>query len=664
MNADLISAEAAKLRELIRYHNRLYYNENRTEISDDEYDALMRRLQSIETQYPSFRTPDSPTLRVGTEPVNDFPEIPWDPPMLSLSNVFNRMEFDNFERRIIDELGLDEPPVYSVEPKLDGVALAVVYKKSLLEKGGTRGDGKTGEDITDNIRTIHTVPLRLKGDSDTSITVRGEVIFRKEDFFRMNAQRESTGEKKFANTRNAASGSLRQLDSRITASRPLTFIVYGVAEFPADIDRQSTLLKYLSECGFTLSGENRVCSGADEVEKAYHKLENSRDSLPYDIDGVVIKLNDIRLRERMGELSRSPRWAIAWKFHAEEVVTTLLSIDIQVGRTGRLTPVAKLVPVEVGGVSVSSATLHNEDELLRKDARFGDLVIIRRAGDVIPEVVRSLGAPDGKSRSVAYQFPSECPVCAGPVIRPENEAVHRCINPSCPARLCESLFHWGSRNALDIEGLGETVCGQLVNNGFVNDIADLYRLTSLQVANLDRMGNISAAKLIDAVKGSLSTDLQRFITGIGIPGVGRTVAGLLTRSFRTIDDIMAAEKEDIESIHGIGPIIADAIILFFGDPVTRKTVDRLLSLNFTLSNPVSTGVRPLEGRTLVFTGSISLPRNKARELAEKAGARVTNTVSKNTDYLVAGPSAGSKLTKARKLGVEVIDETSFLHMCE
>ncbi len=663
MNPDIQRAEAEKLRELIRYHNRLYYNENRTEISDDEYDALMRRLQYLEAQYPELLTPDSPTLRVGTEPVYDFPPITWNPPMLSLGNVFTRAEFDTFEKRIIDELGLSSPPAYSVEPKFDGVALAVIYENSLLQKGGTRGDGTLGEDITANVRTINTVPLCLSGGSGVAITVRGEVIFRKDDFTRMNSERETAGKKTFANTRNAASGSLRQLDSRITATRPLTFMAHGVADFPAGITRQSAMLDYLSKSGFAVSGKNRVCKGADEVEKAYHDLEDERDSLPFDIDGMVIKLDDIQLQNRMGELSRSPRWAVAWKFNAEEVVTTLKTIEMQVGRTGRLTPVAKLEPVEVGGVSVSSATLHNEDELRKKDARPGDLVVIRRAGDVIPEVVRSLGAPEGMRRSSAFEFPVECPVCTGPVTRPDNEAVHRCINPSCPARLREGLFHWGSRDALDIEGLGETICDQLVSNGFVLDIAGLYELKSLQVAHLDRMGDISAAKLVDAIKASLDTELQRFITGIGILGVGRTVARLLSTKFRTIEDIMTASKEDIENIHGIGTVIADSIVVFFSDPVTRKVIDRLLALDFQLKNSISGGNRPLEGKTIVFTGSLSIARNKARELAESAGAKVTKSVSKKTDYLVAGPNAGSKLTKALNLRVEVIDEAAFLKMC-
>jgi DNA ligase (NAD+) len=662
MIPDEVRSEVRELRKLIRYHNRLYYTEDRAEISDDEYDALMRRLAHLEELHPGLATPDSPTRRVGDSPLSSFDSITWEPPMLSLSNVFSEDQFREFNDRIMRKLDLDEEPAYSVEPKLDGLAVALVYRNGILENGGTRGDGRQGEDVTPNLRTIRSIPLKLDQDAPEELVVRGEVIYRREDFERLNRRRQSRGFETFVNPRNAASGSLRQLDSGITARRPLSFVAYGTADWPQGIDCLHSLFSFLESLGIPINPWNSICRGTDEVIEAYHGIEERRDGLPWEIDGVVIKLDRADLQRGMGELSRSPRWATAWKFRAQEAVTKLLDIQLQVGRTGKLTPVAKLEPVFVGGVTVSNATLHNEDELRKKDARPGDRVIVRRAGDVIPEVVRSLGNPGG-SRGEPFEFPRNCPVCGGPVAREESEAAHRCMNPSCPARIRESLFHWGSRDALDIQGLGARLSEQLVETGLVADVSDLYQLTQQQLESLERMGGKSAANLLQELEASKKADLQRFLAGLGIPGIGRTVSGLLADRFRDIGELMNADEETLTGIEGIGQVLAESIARFFSQPVTKGVVERLLEAGFDpRSSRESSEGHPLSGLTVVFTGSISIPRSRARELAEGAGAKVTTSVSANTDLVIAGPGAGSKLRKARDLGVRVISEEDFRGM--
>jgi len=542
---------------------------------------------------------------------------------------------------------------------MDGLAVALVYENGILTKAGTRGDGSRGEDVTANARTLRSIPLKI--DYPGIIEIRGEVVFRKSDFRKMNIERKSAGLDEFVNPRNAASGSLRQLDSRITASRPLSFIAYGTALWPDGIESQHALIEFLEGLGIPVNPYNDFLSGVDEIENAYHSLEENRDDLPWEIDGVVIKLDEASLQIRMGTLSRFPRWATAWKFKAEEAVTRLLDIEIQVGRTGRLTPVARLDPVFVGGVTVSSATLHNEDELSKKDVRPGDTVIVRRAGDVIPEVVRSLGCPAGE-RGKKYVFPISCPVCNGPVAREEDASAHLCMNPSCPARLRESLFHWGSRDALDIEGLGIRLAEQLVDSGMVRDVADLYSLTSGQIESLDRMGPISANNLIEELKKSRLVDLQRFVTGLGIPGIGRTVSGILADRFGTIQEIIDADESEFLSIDGIGPVLADNLHRFFTEDVTLGVVKRLISEGFRPEKASADDrEKLLDGLTVVFTGGISMPRPEARRIAEKAGAKVTNSVSKMTDIVVAGPGAGKKLSEARELGVEIVSEDEFLN---
>lgn len=656
-----IEAEARELRELIRYHDRLYYSENRTEISDGEYDALMRRLMELEDRWPGLLTDDSPTHRVGAEPLSSFPSIEWDPPMLSLDNVFSEEGFREWEDRVVRELGLEGPPDYSVEPKLDGLAVALVYRDGILERAGTRGDGTEGEDVTPNARTVRSIPLVLQGGFPGTLVARGEVIFRRDDFREMNRQREAMGLEPFVNPRNAASGSLRQLDSRITSERPLSFVAYGTAEWPRGASDMHSLFGLLGSLGLPVNPWNRTCTGCEQVCAAYRRLEAERQELPWDVDGVVVKLDRADLQEGMGTISRSPRWAVAWKFRAEEAVTRLLDIELQVGRTGKLTPVARLEPVFVGGVTVSSATLHNADELQKKDARPGDTVIVRRAGDVIPEVVRSLGSPGG-ARSEPFLFPDSCPVCGGPVVREESEAAHRCMNPSCPARLSESLFHWGSRDALDIEGLGSKLAEQLVDSGLVKGFQDLYRLTVDELAGLPRMGGKSAANLVRQLRDSTKADLRRFLTGLGIPGIGRTVAGSLAESFDDLGSLMDAGMDSLTSVEGVGPVLAGSLYRFFRDPVTRDVVEGLMEAGFDPKGGGPFRAGSLSGLTVVFTGSISIPRERARQLAEDAGAKVTGSVSSATDLVVAGPGAGSKLDRARELGIRVIDEEGFLAM--
>ena len=660
MIPERVNAEAENLRKLIRYHNGLYYAEDRTEISDGEYDALIQRLIELESRWPELATEDSPTHRVGSQPLSHFPSILWDPPMLSLDNVFSAEEFGEFDRRIRHELKLEEDPVYSVEPKLDGLAVALIYRNGVLLRAGTRGDGSDGEDVTPNVRTLRSIPLKLSSTLSGDLVVRGEVIFRKDDFQKMNRERESGGLEPFVNPRNAASGSLRQLDSRITASRPLRFIAYGTARWPAGIASQHSLFDFLGRLGIPVNPYNSVCRGAHEVEIAYHRLEENRDAMPWEIDGVVIKLNGATFQMQMGTLSRFPRWAAAWKFKAEEAVTRLIDIELQVGRTGKLTPVAKLEPVFVGGVTVSSATLHNEDELRRKDARPGDTVIVRRAGDVIPEVVRSLGRSDSV-RGKRFEFPLNCPVCGGPVAKEEDASAHRCMNPSCPAKLRESLFHWGARDALDIEGLGSKLAEQLADKDLVKDVSDLYNLTWQQLVSLDRMGEKSADNLLLELEKSLNANLQRFIAGLGIPGIGRTVSGLLSGRFSDLHELMNAGIDEFLAVEGIGPVLADNLYRFFHEKITRGVIDRLINAGF---NPrdrgADNGSGSLLGLTVVFTGGISIPRSRARIMAERAGAKVTGNVSKNTDIVVVGPKAGDKLQKARDLGLEIISEDEFL----
>ncbi len=653
--------EAARLRGLIEHHRALYYQEDRSEISDETFDSLMERLRSIEEAKPDLRTPDSPTLRVGAAPLAGFDTVEHSPPMLSLDNVFSESEFRAFEARITKELGLTAPPGYSVEPKLDGVAVSLVYEGGVLARGATRGDGTLGEDVTPNLRTVRSIPLSIAVPG--RFEVRGEVLFLKADFERMNAARERAGEKLFANPRNSASGSLRQLDSRITAARPLTFFAYSCPTPPGDVATQSGMLEALSGLGFLVPPGCSRAEGAGCISEEVARMGSERDALPFEIDGVVIKLDPFDQAARMGILSHSPRWAVAWKFRALETTARVVSISIGVGRTGRLTPVAELEPARLGGVTVTRATLHNEDELRRKDVRPGDLVVVRRAGEVIPEIVGSLGNPDG-ARPAPFSFPADCPVCGGPVVRPEGESAHRCMNPSCPARLRESLLHWASRGAMDIRGLGDTLADRLVGSGLVRELADLYRLTAGDLSGIERMGSKSASSLLAQIDSSRTPPLDRMLAGLGIPGVGRVAAQSLAGRFGSLEDLAAASRERMMTVEGIGPVLAESLHLFFRDPVTRRGLDSLLAAGVSprAEEGPRVGAGKLSGLTIVFTGTIGIPREEARELAEKHGAKVTESVSASTSLVVAGPGAGSKLERARELGVRIADWPGFLEM--
>jgi DNA ligase (NAD+) len=653
-----VRQEIYNLSILIRKYNRQYYSGDGSDITDAEYDALMNRLLFLEKENPGFITEDSPSARVGSPPVREFSKVVHSPPMLSLSNVFSGEEYFQFHQRILSELGVNSVE-YSVEPKLDGVSLALVYRGSVLVRAGTRGDGVNGEEVTENARTIRSIPLRLNSEEPVDLEVRGEVFFRTSDFQSMNRKREQNGEPVFANPRNAASGALRQLDSRVTAARPLSFIAYASGGGNVEFETQQQLLKQLSLWGFAVNCDNSICRTAEEVAAVHQRLSDTRINLPMEIDGMVIKLNSFSLRRKMGSVSRAPRWATAWKFHAEEMSTVLTGIEIQVGRTGRLTPVATLEPVRVGGVTVSRATLHNQDEVVRKDIRAGDIVVIRRAGDVIPEVVRSLPPVDG-SRSGEFSMPCKCPVCDGPVVKPGNEVNLYCINPSCPARLKRSLQHWSSRKALDIDGMGTKLCELLVDTGLVKSIEDIYHLKYHEVTVLENMGELKVSKLFAALESSKKVSLSRFLTGLGIPGVGEVASRDIASEFGSIKAITDASEEDLTQVKGIGPVTAVSIKMFFSSPVTSAVVEGLLETGFSLLESTVSESTVLEGETVVFTGTLSLSRQQACSIARSAGAKVTSSVTGRTTILVAGMNAGSKLKKAEKLGIRVLSEQEFL----
>jgi DNA ligase (NAD+) len=654
------SREAALLRELLRRHSRLYYIEDRSEITDEQYDSMMERLRSLESLHPWLITPDSPTRRVGSEPRTAFGPVIHDPPMLSLDNVFDKTEFLAFHNRLARQLQ-ESPLDYAVEPKLDGVSLSLLYQDGVLVQAGTRGDGVNGEDVTDNVRTIRSVPLALPSSAPARVIVRGEVFFTLEDFALLNSRREKRGEAPFKNPRNAASGSLRQLDSRVTADRPLSFCGYSLGGSLPGVTTQRRLLECLSEWGFHVRKETVFTSDPDGVTVACARLEETRHQLPMEIDGAVIKLDSIDLRGLAGELSRSPRWAVAWKFHAREVAASVLDIRVQVGRTGKLTPVAELSPVSVGGVTVTSATLHNLDEVRRKDVRVGDLVSVRRAGDVIPEITSSLSS-GSEGRGAPFEMPLSCPVCGGPVIRPEGESAHRCINPDCPARLRESIRHWASRKAMDIQGLGDSLSERLVGEGFVKTLADLYSLTPEVLARMERMGEKSAGNLMEQLEQSRKAGLSRFIFGLGIPGVGAVTARAAALSFRSLGALEGSTWEELLSVEGIGPVTAAAVRAFFDDPVTGSVIRGLRDAGFEPVEEAGPVGSRLEGEIIVFTGSLTMPREEAQALAVASGARTAGSVSTRTTLVVAGPGAGSKLDKATELGIPVISEEEFLEL--
>lgn len=665
------AVRAARLRELLEYHNYRYYVLDDPEIPDVEYDRMFRELESLEAAHPELCTEDSPTQRVGGAAVSGYDEVKHLAPMLSLDNAFSGEELVAFDRRIRERLNTEEEIGYSAETKLDGMAISLLYENGRLVRGATRGDGQTGEDVTHNVRTIESVPLKLRGDDYPALLeIRGEAYMPKAGFAALNARLSEEGSKTFVNPRNAAAGTLRQLDPRIAAKRPLEFFAYGIGYFadgrlPA---RHSEILETLKLWGIRISPLSRVVKGADGCQAYYDQCAGQRDSLPYEIDGVVFKVDQVDLQQQLGTLSRAPRWAVAFKFPAQEVATVLKGVDFQVGRTGALTPVARLEPVFVGGVTVSNATLHNLDEIERKDVRIGDTVIVRRAGDVIPEVARVIHERrTGNARRI--KLPEICPVCGSDVVRPEGQAVARCSGGLiCPAQRKEQLRHFASRRAMDIEGLGAKVVEQLVDKGVegqaVRTAADIYALTAEQLSGLERMGEKSAHNLVDAIDKSKNTTLPRFLFALGIPEVGEVTAANLAQHFGDLDTLVTAEMDDLESVPDVGPVVAQHVHEFFRQPENCKVVEALQ--NHGVNWPVEDRKREsraLDGKTFVLTGSLeSMTRDEARARIQQAGGKVTGSVSAKTDYLVVGKDPGSKLKKAEQLGVEVLDETGLLEV--
>jgi len=671
---------AAFLRAELERHNHAYYVLDAPTIPDAEYDRLFRELQEIEAAHPELRTADSPTQRVGGAPLAAFRQVAHGVPMLSLNNAFSTEEVAAFDRRCRE--GLDAASVeYACEPKYDGLAVTLRYVDGVFMQGATRGDGFTGEEVTQNLRTVRNIPLRLAGAAvPAQLEVRGEVLMPRRDFAALNERQRANGEKEFANPRNAAAGSLRQLDPKITAQRPLRFFTYGVADFGAVLISRgesadavspaptfySEIIDRLAGWGFPVAAERAVVRGAAGLLDYYERIGALRRALPYDIDGVVYKVNRIADQETLGFVSRAPRFAIAHKFPAEEALTTVEAIEVQVGRTGAITPVARLAPVFVGGVTVTNATLHNEDEVRKKDVRVGDTVIVRRAGDVIPEVVAVV--PERRPIFTAeFVMPKECPVCGSAVEKPEDEAIARCSGGLfCPAQQKQALLHFASRRAMDIEGLGDKLVDQLVDNALIKTPADLYTLDGLALAALPRMAEKSAANLLAAIDKSRQTTLARFIFALGIRNVGEATAKDLARYFGGLAALMAADVEGLQQVPDVGPVVAASIIRFFAEPHNVAVVEALRVAGVQWKEGVSSllvnspAVSSIAGKTFVLTGTLpTLTRDAAKDLIEARGGKVAGSVSKKTHYVVAGSEAGSKLEKARELGVTILDEAEF-----
>ena len=662
-----VREEVGRLRREIDYHNYRYYVLDNPEIPDAEFDRLMRRLETLEARYPELVTPDSPTQRVGAGPVEAFGEVEHRVPMLSLANAFSDEEAREFDRRVREGLGVDRV-TYTAEPKLDGLAITLIYREGRLERGATRGDGYRGEDVTSNVRTIPSIPLRLLGEGwPPLLEVRGEVYMPKEGFRRLNEEQRARGEKSFANPRNAAAGSLRQLDPRVTARRPLAMYCYGIGEVEGwDLPpTHYETLQALKGLGLRVSAEIRRVEGIEGCLAYHREILERRDDLPYEIDGVVYKVDRYEQQERLGFVARAPRWALAHKFPAEEEMTVVKAIEVQVGRTGALTPVARLEPVFVGGVTVTNVTLHNQDEVERKDVRIGDTVIIRRAGDVIPEIVRVVLSrrPKGARRFV---MPEQCPVCDSKVVRLEGEAVARCTGGLyCPAQRREAIRHFASRRAMDIEGLGEKLIAQLDEKGLVRDVSDLYHLKHEQLARLERMGDKSAENLLAQLEKSKQIPLERFLYALGIRHVGEATAKVLARHFGTLERVMAADREALEAVPDVGPVVAESLYTFFREDHNRQVIHKLLEAGVR-PREAETGIaegQPLTGKSFVLTGALeSMSRNEAKARLEALGAKVTGSVSRRTDYVVVGADPGSKADKARDLGIPMLDEEAFLEL--
>ncbi len=664
MSAKDLAGRAEKLRRAIERHNRLYYNEAAPEISDADYDRLFLELVKLETENPQLQAPDSPTQRVGSAPSESFAPVTHRVPMLSLANAFDEEDVAAFDRRVREGLESEEVE-YAAELKFDGLAVTLAYEDGVLAQGATRGDGATGEEVTPNLRTVRSIPLRLEGRKVPKLLeVRGEVLMTRRDFETINKRAVEAGEKTFVNPRNAAAGGLRQLDPRLTAQRRLSFFAYGVgASEGFDVPlTHARLLDTLESLGFPVAKERKTVKGVAGLLKFYAEAGAKRPKLPFDIDGVVYKVNRVADQQKLGFVSRAPRWAVAHKFPAEEATTELLDIDFQVGRTGAITPVARLKPIFVGGTTIVNATLHNEDEIRRKDIWKGDTVVVRRAGDVIPEVARVSKKGD---RDRPFKMPVKCPVCGSAVERSEDEAVARCTGGLiCPAQRKQALLHFASRRAMDIEGLGDKLVDRLVEEGIVRTPADLYRLGVANLAALERMAEKSASNVYGAIQKSRDTTLPRFIYALGIRNVGEVTAKDLARHFGTLDALMDAGVEPLQEAPDVGPVVAESIAGFFRERHNREVIEQLRAAGVTWKEgpaPKSASAGVFAGKIVVLTGTLAaMTRDEAKERIEALGGRITGSVSKKTDYVVAGEEAGSKLDKARELGVQVLDEKNFL----
>jgi DNA ligase (NAD+) len=665
MNRADAQQRLAELREQIHRHDYLYYVEARPEVSDAEYDALLRELIALETTFPELVTPDSPTQRVAGTPVDLFRPVAHRVPMLSLDNATTAEQFREFSARLARLLpGI--PITYVCEPKIDGLSIALLYERGRFVRGATRGDGRVGEDVTANLRTIRSIPVALRGPlaAAPELEVRGEVYMPRADFARLNRSLEEAGESVFANPRNAAAGAVRQKDPRITAQRPLDIFVYHLSRGDQlGIASHAEGIEALRQAGFKTNPRTERAATVEAVLDYFARLEADRDRLGYDADGAVVKVDSLEHQRRLGATAHHPRWAIAFKFAARQATTTVETIEVGVGKTGILTPVAKLAPVELAGVTIRNVSLHNEDEIRRKDVRAGDTVLIERAGDVIPYVVQVVASrrPPGAE---AFRFPEACPACGGVAFRPEGEAYWRCMNAACPAQLKERLRHFASRRAMDIEGLGEAAVDQLVDTGLVKDFADLYHLTIEQVTALERFADKSARNLIDALAASRTRGLARLLNALGIRMVGERVAQLLAARFGSLESLAGASADALGEVHGIGGEIARSVATFFADPTNRRLIDRLAAAGVvTREAGAASGPKPLAGQTFVLTGTLAaLTRDQARDLILRLGGRVTGSVSRQTSYVVLGEEPGSKADDARRLGVNILDEAAFLEL--
>lgn len=659
-----VSAKIEALREQIRHHDYLYYVKDRPEISDAEYDRLFKELQALEAQHPNLVTPDSPTQRVGAPPLDELTKVAHERPMLSLDSITDLADVQAFDKRVKRELGVEQVE-YTAEPKFDGLSIELAYEHGRFVRGATRGDGTTGEDVTVNLRTVRALPLQLRQASrpPAHLVVRGEVYMRLDDFQALNRRILERGEEAFANPRNAAAGSVRQLDSRITAERPLVVTCYEIMALSGDAPESHwDELEAMAGWGLPIPAHRYRCADIDAVTAVHRRMESERDTLPFEIDGLVVKINRRQWQEQLGSKSRSPRWAIAYKFAPRKEITTVQDIIVSVGRTGTLTPLALLKPVEVGGVTISRATLHNADEVARKDIRVGDTVKVERAGDVIPAIAERIEVP-GEERSTPFHMPPRCPVCGSAVAR--EGAYFYCTGQAvCEAQIKGGLQHFASKSAVDIDGLGEKTVAQLVDRGLVHDIADLFRLTKADLLTLDGFADRSATLLLNAIHHRRKIPLDRFLMGLGIRQVGQHVARLLADHFGSLDPLMTASEEELQRIHEIGPEISRSVARFFREEGNQRVIAKLLESGVEIEGKARPSrdrkTSPFAGKTVVFTGGLTRwARDDAKRRVESLGGRVTSSVSKKTDFVVAGSEAGSKLDQARALGVAVLTEAEF-----